>query len=154
MRAPRTARVTFGDGYAATLTAVSPRLGLRAIAELTALLGPAIAGLISGAGVRISDTEVVPWEVIAATPSAAFEVLNGALRQAGHLSGDRLLLLVDALVIGHCRIEPPGGDSVLIEHAEQLDALVPDPWALIAIARTAAMVSLRPTSAGGDGSPS
>lgn len=154
MHAFKTKRVPLGDGFYAELTSVPPRHGFRALAEFTAMVGPAVAGLITGAGVRVSDEVVVPWATIVSTPTAAVEVLNGALRQLGALQGDRLLLLVDSLIVGHCTLTVPGGrDAVAVTSVDVLDAFLPDPWALVGLARAAIALNLFPTSAGGGGAP-
>lgn len=144
----RTVRFTLGPGPTFTLRAVSPREQFRALAEILAIAGPSIAGLLSGAGIRLADDRVVPWAVLMTSPDAMVEVAAAGLRLADKLDSDRLLRLAERLVVGSVTVEPEGGKPVEVSSSETLDAFLPDGLAWIGLLRHALALNVSPTLAG------
>jgi hypothetical protein len=167
---PATRTCTFPSGHVAVLTRASPRAAAVASVDLLAALGPTIAGVIGGGGVRLSDQRVIPLgEILRAAlelaesdaeadrKAAALQVVTevgGALLGAARiLEGQRLLAIAELLIVGNCTIAPPGGAHAQVSSVEVLDALLPDGWTLILLAHAAFRLNVGPTFAGAGGDP-
>lgn len=152
MKYPRTRKFSAGDGYQLELQSAPPSLQFIALSEVVALLGPSIAGIVSGGGVRLSDATIVPWAVVLQfAPETVLQLATSLLGQLDGLDGRRMLALGEMLLLGRLTVAPPGGSGVLVETREQLDALLPDGWAVAGAVRVALELNLTPTSAGGGG---
>jgi hypothetical protein len=130
-----------------TLHRLSGRAYFRAAALLAKVLGPALAGLVSGAGIRAElpdGTEVsISWgEIVSLKGESGFRLLGALLGRLGNIDPDDLLALAEAMLVDHAWI-----NGAPINRAETLDAVLPDGPALIGLVGLALRHNFLPTSA-------
>lgn len=82
---PTTKRLTLSDGTTAVLTRANGRAAAVAAVDLLAALGPTLASIIGGGGLKISETESIPLSAVLADFSAivASEAARAAAKDAG-----------------------------------------------------------------------
>jgi hypothetical protein len=144
-------RFTVGDGIVIELEAPPPRLAFRANAKILGAFGPTLSGLLSGAGLKVSDTETLTWAALFSDPASAFVVLNAVAAKLAAVNVDLVADLVDELVVGRCTIAVGGGQPVMVTSVDVLDMFLPDAFAMAAVARYALELALRPTGPAGGG---
>lgn len=127
----------------------SPREAFKAILALGATLGPGLAGLVTGAGVRLPTGGVIEWEELKAG-GRVWEVIDLLLQRLEKVDPDKVLDLLDTLAVGHTWIVIPDAKAPLpVVNAEILDAYITDPLAMFGLFRFLLEVNARPTSPGG-----
>lgn len=128
-----------------------PRLGFRAQAKILGALGPTIAGFLVMEGLALHGTQVTWREMIARDPKSWLAIFNAMMAKLSTVNVDMLCDIVDELVVGRCWIQVRGAEAVEIEHAEQLDMLLPDGLAMAGLARFALELTMGPIFPGGGG---
>lgn len=122
-----------------------PRVAFKAIARLLRIIGPGLAGLLSGAGIRTPDGGIVTWEQVI-KGGGAFDVANALLGRMHAIDPDELLELLDELAVGRTWLHIPGAERpVEVTSAAVLDAFMPSGFALVGLLRFALEVNMRPT---------
>lgn len=149
------------DDYKVTIRRASPRKALIAGFDLLAQVGPTLAGLLTGAGVRVSDTEVIPLGALlelfseSADRDRAYATMTALvgqlLRHVGAVDGAKVAEIAEALLVDCCDVTDPEGRTRTVVDPALLDVLLPSPWALLGVIKAALELNLSPTSAGGGG---
>lgn len=122
-----------------------PRVAFKAIARVLRILGPALAGLVSGAGLKLGD-RLIPWSELV-TEGGAFAVINALMMRLADIDPDEVVTLLEELTIGRTWVHEPGAENpILITTGELLDLYIPDGLAMIGLLRFALEVNARPTS--------
>lgn len=150
-------RFTVGDGITIEIEAPPPRLAFRTKTKLAGAFGPSLAGLLAGAGINAVNAKgeqvTLGWVELFASVEAATMVLNALVARLGEVNVDLVCDLIDDLVVGRCWISLPGAaEPIHVTHVDLLDEFLPDGFAMIAVARFALELAVRPTMpvSGGD----
>lgn len=127
---------------------LAPRPYFRAAALFAKAVGPILAGLVSGAGIRAQlpdGTEVaISWsELVEARGESGFKILGALLGRLGDIDPDVVTQLAEALLVDHVWI-----NNAPVTKPEVLDALLPDGYALIGLVGLAIRHNFLPTFAG------
>lgn len=133
------------DGHRVAITRIQGRAYLHLGAVAMTTLGPALASMLSGAGIRLREDsdEVVTLEQIAAGGADAIaKVVSAALRRFGSVDPDALLAMADELLLGNVEI-----DGVRVTTPDVLDVALGDkPLTLLRVIVAAFQHNFFPTS--------
>jgi hypothetical protein len=126
---PTTKRLTLSDGTTAVLPRANGRASAVAAVDLLAALGPTLASIIGGGGLKISETESIPLSTVLADFSAivAAETARAAAKDSGvpipadlEARGDKAMADMTAIVGGLLRAAKGLDGSRLLHLADFL----------------------------------
>ena len=139
-------RITFDapGGYSITLDEAPPRTGLRAGIIVLAVFGPALAGLISGAGMKIGDERYTWPQLVAA--GAHHKLIEQMMVRLDRLDPDDADRMLVELTVGRCWVTGPSMPTMFVRTAAHLDELLPSAAVALLLLRHAVEVNLHPIS--------
>lgn len=120
----------------------------------TRVLGPALAGMLSG-GVRTDDGDEVTLEQLIGTNAGRLLLGRRLIDALQGLQPDDVMELADELLAGQVAVNgapidvptpTPEGRAAAME---ALDMMLPDVWAFVSCLKMALELNLRPIGAGG-----